>query len=174
MNTPNDPLEEELRGLQPATPSLRLSSRLAAELAESPASAPASDARVRRTSRLHSVSLWLSWSVAAAMTVAFFMRTPPAPTHPPGESAAAVSGATSPAAELATEASARFTPVSTTNTLIGTLDEGVVFLEDGQPARKVRYEFLDTVALRSTDAPHATIAVTTPREEIRLVPVQTF
>ena len=50
----------------------------------------------------------------------------------------------------------------------------LVFLEDGQPARKVRYEFVDTVNLLSTDDARTTINVSTPREEIRLVPVQTF
>jgi hypothetical protein len=171
MNTPHDPLEEELRGLQPAMPSLRLASRLAADLAASPAT---STAPRRRRIALRDVSLWLSWGVAAAMTVAYFTRTPPVPAAPTGqETPAAIAAAQSPSATTA-DSPARFKPVSATNTLISALDEGVVFLEDGQPARKVRYEFLDTVDLRSTDDSRATIAVTTPREEIRLVPVQTY
>src|SRR5690606_11805061 len=118
-------------------------------------------------------SLWLAWGVAAAMTVAFFIRTPSSTAQPAGPAAA-------PPPTLAPDpvepgaGPPRFLPVSTTKTLIGALDEGVVFLEDGQPARKVRYEFLDTVDLRSAADPGARVNVTYPREEIRLVPVQTY
>jgi len=167
MTTPNDSFEEELRALQPAAPSLRLASRIAADLTAPTAAAAivAHPVFNDSTPRRHMLSLCLAWGVAAAMTLAFFTRTP-APTP-----AAVVA----PAPETATvEASPRFTPVSATNTLVGALDEGLVTLEDGRTARKVRYEFLDTVDLLSADAPGATIAVTFPREEIRLVPVQTY
>lgn len=166
MNPPTDPIEEALRALQPAQPSLRLATRLAADLAATPAAV----ARRDRSARLRQASLWLSWGVAAAMTVAYFSRTPPTPRAPAGTgSAPAVSAGAEPS-----EPAPRFAPVSSTNTLIGALDEGVVLLEDGRPARKVRYEYIDTLDLHSTDDSRATIRVSTPREEIRLEPVQTF
>lgn len=170
MNTPTDPFEEELRALRPATPSLRLAGRIATDLAAAPATSTAP-----RRIALRDVSLWLSWGVAAAMAVALFTRTQPA-SNPGEDSGTASRPATSAAIPtVATDAApARFTPVSSTNTLVGALDEGVVFLEDGQPARKVRYEYVDTVNLLSTDDSRTTINVSTPREEIRLVPVQTF
>jgi hypothetical protein len=163
MNTPTDPFEEELRSLQPATPSLRLASRIAADLAGARAPGPAAGRRFAP----RDLSLWLSWGVAAAMAVALFTRTPPASTT-------GAELATRPAPEASAAAPARFTPVSSTNTLVGALDEGVVFLEDGRPARKVRYEYVDTVNLLGVGDSRATIAVTTPREEIRLVPVETL
>jgi len=168
MNTPHDSFEDELRALRAADPSLRLASRIAADLA-APPTAPA-PAAMRRTAT-RAVMLWLPWGVAAAMTVAFLTHRPAATTAqaptPATETATA-------APSLAQDALPRFTPVSTTKTLVGALDEGVVFLEDGRPARKLRYEFVDTVDLLSTDASRAMIAVSTPREEIRLVPVQTY
>jgi len=163
MNPLTDPFEEELRALQPAQPSLRLASRLAADLAAGPAPA----ARRDRAARLRQASLWLSWGVAAAMTVAYLTQAPP-PAPP------AAPEAVSPPRPTAATPAARFAPVSATNTLLGALDEGVVFLEDGRPARKVRYEFVDTLDLLSTDDSRAAIQVTTPREEIRLEPVQAF
>ncbi|MBE2215318.1 MAG: hypothetical protein IAE82_15705 [Opitutaceae bacterium] len=172
MNTPEDSLEGELRALRPAAPSLRLAGRIGADLARETSAAPTSDP-ARRRARPRDASLWLAWGVAAAMTVAFFVRTPPSSPRPGGPATAPPpTVATGPVDQVA--GTPRFLPVSTTKTLIGALDEGVVFLEDGQPARKVRYEFLDTVDLRSADAPGARVNVTYPREEIRLVPVQTY
>lgn len=169
MNTPNDSFEEELRALRPGVPSARLAVRIAAALDGADA-----QARVARQARRPSPALWLSWGVAAAMTVAFFSRTPTAPAAAGPAAVDRPAPSSSAGSTAAQGASPRFTPVATTNTLVGALDEGVVFLEDGRPARKVRYEFLDTVDLRSTDDSRATIVVTTPREEIRLVPVPTL
>ena len=167
---PSDPFEEELRGLRPAPPPPHLANAIARALEHPAATAtPAALALERRRRRARQASLWLAWGIAAGMTVAFLHSRAQAPRLP--HDAGANPAATAPAAPPVTGRSGDFMAVSTTNTLVGALDEGVVFLEDGRPARKVRYEFVDTVNLRATGGSSATIDVSYPREEIRLVPV---
>lgn len=165
MTSDPDPLENALRQLRLAPTSAELASRLAHAL-QPAASIPPPRSRARAT--LQRASPWLAWSIAAAMTVAFFARTPPPPDARPAVAGRAMAGAPS-----AADAGG-FQPVSSSNVLVAAQDEGLVLLDNGQPARKVRYEYLDTIKLLSTDSSRATVDVSFPREEIRLVPVQTF
>lgn len=172
--TPSDPFEEELRGLQPAPPPPRLATAVARAL-DHPADIIAVDARAPEPGRrrhARQVSLWLAWGVAACMTAALLHTRAQTARHLQGVEAPPAPG---PVQETRTSTGdPAFQPVSTTNTLVGALDEGVVYLEDGRPARKVRYEFVDTVNLRAAGDPAATIKLSYPREEIRLVPLDAF
>jgi hypothetical protein len=67
----------------------------------------------------------------------------------------------------------RLVPVDSSGVLLVALDEGIVYLETGQPVRKLRLQFMDTVRLRD-NAATAEIEITTPREEVRFLPVDTL
>lgn len=75
--------------------------------------------------------------------------------------------------EVASEDEMLMVPVDSSGMLLVALDEGIVYLDSGQPARKVRLQFVDTVRLRNPGAA-AALEITTPREEVRFVPVDTL
>jgi hypothetical protein len=158
MSDHDTDLENELRDIAPAAPPARLAVRLAQELATPP--------RVAAWSRPARRALWASWSLtaaaAAAAAVAWWPAGTPAGDLPPqavvDRPAAVEDGVV---------------PVGTSNVLTGARDEGVVLLEDGRPARRVRLHFVDTVRLRDA-ADGADIAVSRPREEVRFVPVNLY
>lgn len=165
-----DSLERSLRAVPPAGTPERLRLRIAAALGPIPAN-PHPQVRAG-TAWKHLTASWLPWGIAAALAVALLVRG--GATQAPRSTSMFPE---TPAEHPAGAASARhphFTPVSTTNTLIGALDEGVITLDDGRPARKVRYEYVDTVNLRSADDPRTMVDVSFAREEIRLLPVQAF
>lgn len=66
-----------------------------------------------------------------------------------------------------------YEPVSARNTLNGILEDGIVYLRDGLPAKRYRYQFIDTITFRNA-RDGSSIEVTVPREEVILVPVQLF
>ena len=66
-----------------------------------------------------------------------------------------------------------FEPVVAENNLKGRVDEGIVFLRNGLTARRYRYEFVDRVVWRNP-SDGAVIEMEVPRDEVVLVPVQTF
>jgi hypothetical protein len=178
MNDSNDLFEDELRALRPTDPSSRVAAAIAAALDPSrPArnndnkSAPIdafADAGVAARVRRLRASLWFSWSVAAAaasFAIAVFLRA-----HEPAAGGAEAQTGIADGSDLSPPADLRVVPVSSSNTLVAARDEGIVYLDGGQPARRVRLQYLDTVRLRAEDD-HASIDVSFPREEIRLVPV---
>lgn len=66
-----------------------------------------------------------------------------------------------------------FEPVFAQNRLRERIDEGIVFLEGGLTARKYRYEFIDKVVWRNPNN-GALVEMEVPRDEVFLVPVQTY
>lgn len=165
MNDPNELFAQELRAAQPVAPAPAMKSAIARALAEE--SARAAGARGPR------LSLWLSWTVAgiaACAAVAFAMRPPAQPERrgaPPAQFS-------SPVREAPTTAgSNRFRAVSSADYLCGARDEGIVVLDDGVAARKLRLRYVDTVRLRATGGPEA-VDVSYPREEIRFVPITAY
>jgi len=66
-----------------------------------------------------------------------------------------------------------FKPVLAQNNLRDRVDEGIVFLKNGVTARKYRYEFVDKVVWRNP-SDGAVIEMEVPRDEVVLIPVQTF
>lgn len=175
MSDTTDTLENELRRLQPAAPSQALADGIARDL-EQPAAA-----MVKAPPRRAVLRVWTPWAVAAAaacIAIAGWVRVP---AHPDGASAGLSDPAATNAdsADVATTgdpsagAANQFIPVSTGNYLFGARDEGLVFLENGAPARKVRLQYYDTVRLRGADD-QAAVDVRYPREEVRFVPVAVY
>lgn len=160
MSDPDELLENELRSFRPAEPSRQLATAIGDALA--PTSSFAADVATARVNRLRA-SLWFSWSVtavAACFAIAVLSRETTPATSTPVEN-------TQPADDQ------RVVPVSSSNTLLAARDEGIVYLDSGQPARRYRLQYVDTFKLRA-EGETASIDVSYPREEIRLVPVNAF
>ena len=66
-----------------------------------------------------------------------------------------------------------FKPVLAQNNLQERVDEGIVFLRNGLTARKYRYEFIDRVVWKNP-VNGAVVEMEVPRDEVVLIPVQTF
>jgi hypothetical protein len=66
-----------------------------------------------------------------------------------------------------------FRPVIARNSLRNRIDEGLVTLQGGLSARQYRFQFVDTVVWENA-RDGSRFEVSTPREEIVLVPVHTF
>ena len=66
-----------------------------------------------------------------------------------------------------------FKPVLAQNTLTDRIDEGIVFLDSGLTARKYRYQFIDRVVWRNPRN-GARVEMQVPRDEVVLIPVQTY
>ena len=168
--TENDSLESGLRRTRPVAPPARLASAISASL-EPPT--PVRPEGVR--SRFVRVSLWASWSVtaaAAAVAIAVVLREPRAVQGEPSGTAALQQQATTP--DPAQPAgSFKVMPVNWAGYLFNARDEGIVFLDDGRPARKVRYEFVDTFELWAPGGA-GKVNVSYPREEIRMIPIRTM
>ena len=66
-----------------------------------------------------------------------------------------------------------FQPILAQNNLKDRVDEGIVFLGDGLTARKYRYEFIDRVVWKNPSN-GAFVEMEVPRDEVVLIPVQTY
>jgi hypothetical protein len=133
-------LEAELIRLRPVAPSPELRAVIGRRLA--------------RRRRFPPVA-WLAVPLAAAAAVALTLKTgrtvPPAPVSAVANAAA-------------------FDPVTAENVLVDSLDEGVVTLTDGTPARRVRQLYVDTITWRNPRT-QASLQWTLPREEVRVLPI---
>ncbi len=91
----------------------------------------------------------------------------------PGTSAALPGGKRSDLQLAAVDSGARFRPVRAENALEERADEGLVFLDDGLAARRIRLSFVDTVTWENpTDG--STFEIATPRDEIFYLPVAMY
>lgn len=172
MIDPHDTLADELRRIRPGEPPLRLGEAIGRELAPPGAAAPARPALPRSVK----ISLWTSWSLtalAACLAFAFGLRQPAAAGRLTSAPTGAPGGESPPTVPAVSADPAPLQPVSSRGYLFSARDEGLVMLEDGLPARQVRYQFIDTLQLRRP-GDHASVSVSYPREEIRLVPVRTY
>ena len=61
-------------------------------------------------------------------------------------------------------------PVSVANVLYDTEDEGVVTMEDGQPAQRVRLRYIDTIIWANSRG-GTSLQWSQPRDEIQLLPL---
>lgn len=136
-------LEAELRRLRPRAPSPELEEFVARRL------------RPRRV--LTSFWAWSALPLGAAAAIALVVASRPPTAVVPD------------AARIAAPAAA-FKPVAADNLLLDTQDEGLVTLDDGTTARRVRSNYLDTVTWKNPRT-QASLKWTVPREEIRVVPV---
>lgn len=164
MNTSEESFEIDLHRLRPSAASRQLQSSVAAEL-NATKTTPVEAQDGRR-------SLWFAWLVAGAfacISAALLVRDAieAAPNAPASSSQRATSS------DIAATDEMLMVPVDSSGMLLVALDEGIVYLESGQPVRKVRLQFVDTVRLRNPGAA-AALEITTPREEVRFVPVDTL
>jgi hypothetical protein len=140
-------LEAELKRLAPRRPEAGLLRRIERDLAP------------RRRLRL----AWIALPLAAGAVAAFVLRPQPAAKSP----------ATARGALATTGAPANpplFKPVKVDNVLYATRDDGIVTLADGQPARRLRKAYLDTVVWRDPQS-NASLRWTVPRSEVVVTPV---
>lgn len=160
MNKDLTPFEKKLKSLQPQPLSKELESRIMGNILAEKASKtryyrPIIGALVAAAILLMGVGLWF-----------INVKSNPSPKSPlMAYEGVAVLDSFAGGAELQ--------PIHAKNTLLGRVDEGVIFLNNGISARRYRYQFIDTVTWEDP-ADGARISMEIPREEIVLVPVQTF
>jgi hypothetical protein len=158
--------EEELRKLRPQAPPLALTDRIGRSLQECE--------RRRQFARLRSWLAWGGMAAAASVLVSigvllFNGRLVPGPVTPDQSASLPAQERQAPSQDE----SDVFRPVIAENNLKGRIDEGIVFLRNGLTARRYRYEFIDRVVWENPDN-GALIELEIPRDEVVLVPVQTF
>jgi hypothetical protein len=140
-------LENELKRLRPRAPSPELQAHLAAKLAP----------------RRGAVWAWVALPAAAVLALAF------APWFRSTQYAA-------PAVTLAQQAlvpavaTEEFKPVAAENLLYASQDDGVITLDNGAKARRVRNSYVDTITWLNPRT-NASLRWSVPRDEVRVVPV---
>jgi hypothetical protein len=135
------------------------------ELEKRIASALRSQRRLFRWSRLRRNAVWGGMAAAAALFlgsgVAFWTGSLSLPHKEPPTGGGIV------------RPDEGFRPVHAENRLQNKVDEGIVFLRNGLPARQYRFEFVDRVVWENP-RDGSTMEMEVPREEVVLVPVRTF
>ncbi|HYP16716.1 MAG TPA: hypothetical protein VEQ65_05850 [Opitutus sp.] len=147
-------LEAELRRLRPIAPAARLARSIDQELA-----------REQRLAAPRPRPLWwLAFPIAAAAAVVVALvsggSSDPAAPRAGRDGAIAATPTASPV----------FRPIAAETLLLAAVDEGLVTLTDGTPARRVRESSLDVITWKNTQT-NASLRWTVPREEVRVVPV---
>jgi hypothetical protein len=161
----NKEFESELKGIRPTRPSQKVLQDIEREIRKS-------EDRTRLI-RWKNWSVWGGLAVAASVLVAFgFSLLNPQmdsmePTSVGDPEPLVVNGSGVQVDE------SDFKPVLAQNNLRDRVDEGIVFLKNGVTARKYRYEFVDKVVWRNP-SDGAVIEMEVPRDEVVLIPVQTF
>lgn len=173
--------EKELAALRPREPSARLRARLDALVDTNAGDRLRRDTAAgssRPAFRWRKRGPWMAIAAGLAFAVGVLWWHPFLP-----EGNAIISAATPSAevasvplrdlgGELAVSRNA-YRPLKARNSLRNRIDEGMVTLENGISARQYRFQFVDTVVWENP-ADGSQFEVSTPREEIVLVPVQTF
>jgi hypothetical protein len=162
-------LETELMRLRPAAPTRDFLARMERELSVPVARRPA--------------PRWWLWAGALPAAAAFAVlltfagrNWPSADANrgPVAQSAPAIPMPVLPApspAATSPEMPAAFKPIAAENVLYSARDEGLVTLEDGTPARRERFNYVDTIVWKNPRT-NASVRWTVPREEVRVVPVK--
>jgi hypothetical protein len=140
-------LEAELKRLRLRAPSPALQARIAANLGP----------------KRRAYWAWVALPLAAALALFFTPWFQPAPVPAPTEEA----GRLEPALTAAEE---EYRPVAAENLLYASEDEGVITLENGATARRVRNSYVDTFTWRNPRT-KASLRWSVPRDEVRVVPV---
>lgn len=165
--------EESLRKIKPVKPGQRVYQGVGNALA--------SVNRQRRMSKIISFTLWGGMGVAATILIVFGLllfngrlQTPELESEPVAmdTGSAPVEELQAPEPEPSLNGDS-FKPVLAENNLKNRVDEGIVFLRNGLTARRYRYEFVDRVVWKNP-ANGAVMEMEIPRDEVVLIPVQTF
>lgn len=149
-------LEAELKALRPAAPTRDFLARLEREMAAPAQLTPP----IQRTSR----AWWIAAAalpIAAAIALTFVVS---ARRAQPAVAAPIPIVATQPAGPE------NFKPIAAENLLVAARDEGLVTLDDGTPARRERFNYVDTITWKNPRT-NASVRWSVPREEVRVVPV---
>lgn len=168
-------MEAELKALKLQRPAARLLDRIERELAEPRPASPISGQPRYKTSTNLSSWKWLGWTTAGLATACALVATigivrskQPAPVdHASTITLANASpGKATPAVPAPQN---RYQPVAATNVLYDLKDEGPVYVDGDQPARRLRYRYLDTYTWKSSKG-NASLKWSVPRDEIRVLP----
>ncbi len=149
-------LEAELRCLRPRRPGSALERRIAAALAEPSPVAP------RRCNYFTATSWtswkWANWAVAAVLValMAVAVKLSPPSEHSPSVAA------------IDADAMSALRPIKAGRTLLGSRVDGVIELDDGSAAKRVRDYFVDTIEWRDP-AGQTRLTWSVPRESVRYV-----
>lgn len=169
----NKAFEDKLRKLQPVKPGKEVYQKVDAALS----SLESRD----RMGKLISFAAWGGMGIAATILVVFGvllfngrLTSPEISSEP-----VAMDTGDPPAEQISASAeepnldSDSFKPVLAENNLKNRIDEGIVFLRNGLTARRYRYEFVDRVVWQNPNN-GAVMEMEIPRDEVVLIPVQTF
>ena len=161
--------EEKLRAARPADPPEELEKRLSIAIQKA--------GRHAKVARLRQLTGWGGMAVAAGLLITFGILLFNGRLDLNGLSSGEALADRTPADVSELQAGAGredgFTPVFAENNLKSRVDEGIVFLRNGLTARRYRYEFIDRVVWQNP-SDGAVVEVEVPRDEVVLVPVQTF
>ena len=69
--------------------------------------------------------------------------------------------------------STKYIPVKVRHVLMNAQEEGIFYIDDHIPARKMRYRFVDSYTWKNP-ADGSSLQVTVPREEVLLVRLDTY
>lgn len=159
----NKQFEADLRKVRPVSAGKNLQKGIEAGLWKA--------GRIRRREKLRSAISWAGLAVAASLLITFgflLFNGRLAIDDTSGETVSVESSGK----ELESEPD-EFKPILAENNLQNRIDEGIVFLRNGLTARQYRYEFVDRVVWQNP-VDGATVEMEIPRDEVVLVPVQTF
>lgn len=169
MNDPNDDFEVQLRSLKPAAPAPLLADRIAEVLSTRPRTAPGHTSTWRaQVDRWFGPVPSFAWAIGAAvivmggLAVAIMWPGDDATSTPAlrlGDRRPETAEATSPP----NAAPVQFARAVSTPQAVH--DDGLVKDDSGAIARRVRYEFTDTLEWRDSET-GAQVVVSFPREEV--------
>ncbi|MEX0325765.1 MAG: hypothetical protein AB3N33_06725 [Puniceicoccaceae bacterium] len=159
--------EKQLRESRPVVPSPALRDRIGEAIA--------AKERKQNLARWRIISGWGGLAVAAAALITFGILLFNGRLEVAMQSQQSQEEVSPPltVSNMPQENPDAFKPVLAENNLKGRIDEGIVFLDNGLTARRYRYEFVDRVVWRNP-ADGAVVEMEIPRDEVVLIPVQTF
>lgn len=148
-------LESELRQLRPRAVSNATWQTIAKKLAAEPRQ-PTGSSRVQPVERVIPFRRWIGWGCAAG----FLTSVSWTGVHPH-------------IAPRVTETSPILQPVADDNRVVKQVDEGLVTLSDGTPARRFRITSVDTITWKD---PHTNTSLqwSVPREDVRVIPIGAY
>ncbi len=163
-------MEKELRRLCPAPPSEGLQSRIVKELDEK-----TTHALKKRAGGIHFRNFKLRWAaslaLAAALAIVAFLGIPKSAkvndTPPPPIVEVEIPVA------VDSPSTSKYVPVEARHVLMNAQEEGIFYIGDHIPARKMRYRFVDSYTWKNP-ADGSSLQVAVPREEVLLVRLDTY
>ncbi len=163
-------IEQELRKLRPVPPAEGLQVRIEKSLG-----ADADKDTNKQPGRIGSPVITLRWAIplglAAALAIAAFVSLPKnTPVAEPKETTVLNRDHSAP---VEPSAPARFVPVKARHVLMNAQEEGIFYIDDHIPARRMRYRFVDSYTWENS-SDGSSLRVALPREEVLLIRLDTY